>query len=141
MPVPKPGFEDKVFYVWFDAPIGYIAAAVEWSRRTRLARLVARPTTCVTCSSSPRTTCPFHAISFPATLLGSGLPFKLVDVIKGFNWLTFEGGKFSTSGRRGIFTDAALDAVSGRLLALVARRQRTGRQRYATSPSSASSTA
>src|SRR5260370_518123 len=29
VPVLKPGFEDKVFYVWFDAPIGYIAAAVE----------------------------------------------------------------------------------------------------------------
>ena len=31
VPVPKAGFEDKVFYVWFDAPIGYIAAAIEWS--------------------------------------------------------------------------------------------------------------
>ena len=35
----------------------------------------------------------------PATVLGSGLPLKLPDVIKGFNWLTFEGGKFSTSRR------------------------------------------
>jgi methionyl-tRNA synthetase len=51
---------------------------------------------------------PFHAVSFPATLLGSGLPFKLVDTIKGFNWLTFEGGKFSTSAGHGIFTDKAL---------------------------------
>jgi methionyl-tRNA synthetase len=51
---------------------------------------------------------PFHAVSFPATLLGSGLPFKLVDTIKGFNWLTFEGGKFSTSAGHGIFTDTAL---------------------------------
>jgi methionyl-tRNA synthetase len=51
---------------------------------------------------------PFHAASFPATLLGSGLPFRLVDTIKGFNWLTFEGGKFSTSAGRGIFTDTAL---------------------------------
>ena len=25
IPVPKPGYEDKVFYVWFDAPIGYIS--------------------------------------------------------------------------------------------------------------------
>ncbi|MGE3919128.1 MAG: class I tRNA ligase family protein, partial [Hyphomicrobiaceae bacterium] len=47
-------------------------------------------------------------VSFPATLLGSGLPFRLVDTIKGFNWLTFEGGKFSTSASHGIFTDAAL---------------------------------
>jgi methionyl-tRNA synthetase len=107
IPVPKPGFEDKVFYVWFDAPIGYIAAAVEaredwrdwWqSDDVRYLQFLAKDNV------------PFHAISFPAALIGSGLPFKLVDVIKGFNWLTFEGGKFSTSGRRGIFTDTALDA-------------------------------
>ena len=84
---------------------------------------------------------PFHAISFPATMLGSGLPFKLVDIIKGFNWLTFEGGKFSTSSRRGIFTDTALDAAARRQLALVARRQRAGEWPMPTSPSSASSTA
>ena len=28
---PRPGFEDKVFYVWFDAPIAYIAATQEWA--------------------------------------------------------------------------------------------------------------
>jgi methionyl-tRNA synthetase len=107
VPVPKPGFENKVFYVWFDAPIGYIAAGVEWSEQwrnwwqaddVRYLQFLAKDNV------------PFHAISFPAALLGSGLPFKLVDVIKGFNWLTFEGGKFSTSSRRGIFTDTALDA-------------------------------
>ncbi|CAN5504467.1 methionine--tRNA ligase [soil metagenome] len=107
VPVPKPGFEDKVFYVWFDAPLGYIAAAIEWSERwrdwwqaddVRYLQFLAKDNV------------PFHAISFPAALIGSGLPFKLVDVIKGFNWLTFEGGKFSTSGQRGIFTDTALDA-------------------------------
>ena len=54
---------------------------------------------------------PFHAVSFPATLLGSGEPWKTADVIKGFHWLTYEGGKFSTSQRRGVFTDAALDVL------------------------------
>jgi len=54
---------------------------------------------------------PFHAVSFPATLLGSGEPWKTVDVIKGFHWLAYEGGKFSTSRRRGIFTDTALDEL------------------------------
>ena len=61
VPVPRPGFEGKVFYVWFDAPIGYIAATQEWAdarRRTGLARLVvATPTTSATSSSSARTTC------------------------------------------------------------------------------------
>lgn len=111
VPVPKPGFEDKVFYVWFDAPIGYIAAAVEWSEAApgrdwrawweggddvRYVQFLAKDNV------------PFHTISFPATILGSGLPLKLPDTIKGFNWLTFDGGKFSTSGKHGIFTDTAL---------------------------------
>jgi len=111
VPVPRPGFEDKVFYVWFDAPIGYIAAAVEWAAQAperdwrdwwqdgedvRYLQFLGKDNV------------PFHAVSFPATILGSGLPLKLVDTLKGFNWLTFEGGKFSTSARRGLFTDAAL---------------------------------
>ena len=114
VPVPRPGFEHKVFYVWFDAPIGYIAAAVEWAAaapcrdwrawweagdRVRYLQFLAKDNV------------PFHAISFPATLLGSGLPLKLADTIKGFNWLTFESGKFSTSAQRGIFADKALAAL------------------------------
>lgn len=114
VPVPRPGFEHKVFYVWFDAPIGYIAAAVEWATAApgrdwrewweggdgvRYLQFLAKDNV------------PFHTVSFPVTLLGCGLPLKLPDIIKGFNWLTFEGGKFSTSARRGIFTDAALAAV------------------------------
>ena len=53
---------------------------------------------------------PFHTISFPATIIGSGEAIRLVDRIKGFNWLNYGGDKFSTSQRRGIFTDAALEA-------------------------------
>jgi methionyl-tRNA synthetase len=106
VPVPKAGYEDKVFYVWFDAPIGYIAAALE-SRADW--RDWWQPGDVTYLQFLAKDNVPFHAISFPATLLGSGLPFKLVDTIKGFNWLTYEGGKFSTSQRRGIFTDKALD--------------------------------
>ena len=52
---------------------------------------------------------PFHAVNFPATLLGSGEVWKTVDTIKAFHWLQFEGGKFSTSQGRGVFADAALE--------------------------------
>ncbi len=51
---------------------------------------------------------PFHALTFPATLLGSGADFRLVDRIKGFSWLTWGDNKFSTSRQQGIFLDAAL---------------------------------
>jgi methionyl-tRNA synthetase len=113
VPVPRAGFEGKVFYVWFDAPIGYIAATQEWAEGgdrdwrdwwweaddVRYIQFLGKDNV------------PFHAVSFPATLLGSGEPWKTVDVIKGFHWLTYDGGKFSTSRRRGIFTDAALNEL------------------------------
>jgi methionyl-tRNA synthetase len=113
VPVNRPGFEDKVFYVWFDAPIEYIAATREWADQdpdnrdwkswwyeaedVRYVQFMAKDNV------------PFHTISFPGTLLGSGEPWKLVDFIKGFNWLTYYGGKFSTSRRRGVFMDTALE--------------------------------
>jgi len=50
----------------------------------------------------------FHTVSFPATLLGSREPWKTVDLLKSLNWLTWYGGKFSTSQNRGIFMDQAL---------------------------------
>lgn len=113
VPVPRPGFEGKVFYVWFDAPIAYIAATQDWAERTggnwrewwqggeavRYLQFLGKDNV------------PFHTVSFPATLLGSAEPWKTVDVLKGFHWLTHEGGKFSTSRRRGIFADAALEEL------------------------------
>jgi methionyl-tRNA synthetase len=54
---------------------------------------------------------PFHTVGFPVTILGSGENWKLVDRIKGFNWLTYYGGKFSTSQKRGVFMDTALELV------------------------------
>ena len=52
---------------------------------------------------------PFHAILWPAVLMASEEPWKQADYIKSFNWLTYYGGKFSTSLHRGIFMDGALE--------------------------------
>jgi methionyl-tRNA synthetase len=54
---------------------------------------------------------PFHTLSFPATILGSGEPWKLVDYIKSFNYLNYDGGQFSTSQGRGVFMDQALSIL------------------------------
>jgi methionyl-tRNA synthetase len=54
---------------------------------------------------------PFHTLSFPATIIGSGEPWKLVDYIKSFNYLTYDGGQFSTSQNRGVFMDQALEIL------------------------------
>ncbi|MFM8939615.1 MAG: class I tRNA ligase family protein, partial [Phenylobacterium sp.] len=41
----------------------------------------------------------------------SNTPWKLVDRLKGFNWLDYYGGRFSTSQRRGVFMDQALELL------------------------------
>ncbi len=54
---------------------------------------------------------PFHTVTFPGTILGSREPWKMVDFIKGFNWLNYYGGKFSTSQKRGIFMSDAIELL------------------------------
>ena len=115
IPVGWPGFENKVFYVWFDAPIEYIGATKEWADLDPGARdwrswwFDARDVRYT--EFLGKDNIPFHTINFPITLMGTGEPWKLVDYVKGFNYLTYYGGKFSTSQQRGIFMDTALDIV------------------------------
>lgn len=113
VPVDQAGFEGKVFYVWFDAPIEYIAATKEWDPQgwerwwrtdkgaddTRYIQFMGKDNVA------------FHTVSFPCTLIGSREPWKRVDTLKTLNWLTWYGGKFSTSNNRGIFMDTALELM------------------------------
>ncbi len=114
---PWPGMEGKVFYVWFDAPIEYIASAQEWVAagkgddwerwwRTDKGADDVRYT-----QFMGKDNVPFHTLSFPATIIGSGEPWKLVDYIKSFNYLNYDGGQFSTSQGRGVFMDQALELL------------------------------
>ncbi|MFF3018097.1 methionine--tRNA ligase [Streptomyces sp. NPDC057939] len=109
---PELAADGKVFYVWFDAPIEYIASTKEWAdadpaerdykswwyeaEDVRYTQFMAKDNV------------PFHTVMFPATELGTREPWKKVDYVKAFNWLTYYGGKFSTSQKRGVFTDQAL---------------------------------
>lgn len=113
---PRPGFENKVFYVWFDAPIGYISATQEWAQATGndwkklwLTDQGADETEYVQFMGKDNVA--FHTVSFPVTLLGSGEPWKTVNKLKAFNWVTWYGGKFSTSQKRGVFMDQALSLL------------------------------
>ena len=108
----RPGFEDKVWYVWFDAPIGYIGATAEWAdagegRDWRSWWYDADDVEYTQFMAKDNV--PFHTVSFPVTLIGSREPWTRAHQIKGFNWLTYYGGKFSTSEGRGVFMDQALD--------------------------------
>jgi len=53
----------------------------------------------------------FHTVTFPCAIMGSGEPWKMVDRLKAFNWVTWYGGKFSTSEKRGIFMDQAIELL------------------------------
>ncbi len=111
-PVNKAGYEDKVFYVWFDAPIGYIGITKQWSDEKPEERnwkdwwYGAKDVRHVEFMGKDNV--PYHAITFPATLLGTGEPWTQVDYLKGFSYLTYEGGKFSKSEQRGIFAEDAV---------------------------------
>ncbi len=115
---PELAAEGKVFYVWFDAPIEYIGSTKEWAdaaqgddqRDWRSWWYDADATVRYT-EFMAKDNVPFHTVMFPATQLGTRDPWKKVDFVKAFNWLNYYGGKFSTSQRRGIFTDAALDLL------------------------------
>ncbi|MGB3688421.1 MAG: methionine--tRNA ligase [Jannaschia helgolandensis] len=113
---PWPGMEGKVFYVWFDAPIEYIAGTAEWAdanggdwerwwRKDKGAEDVRYV------QFMGKDNVPFHTLGFPATLLGSGEPWKTVDYLKAFNYLNYDGGQFSTSQGRGVFMDQALEIL------------------------------
>jgi methionyl-tRNA synthetase len=116
---PWPGMEGKVFYVWFDAPIEYIAATAEWadakglddSAWQRWWRTDMGADDVTYYQFMGKDNVPFHTLSFPATILGSGEPWKLVDYLKSFNYLNYDGGQFSTSAGRGIFMDQALSIL------------------------------
>ena len=116
---PWPGMEGKVFYVWFDAPIEYISATAEWADANeksdadweRWWRTDKGAADVRYIQFMGKDNVPFHTLSFPVTIMGSNEPWKLVDKIKAFNYLNYDGGQFSTSLGRGIFMDQALEIL------------------------------
>ncbi|MDF1681235.1 methionine--tRNA ligase [Ponticaulis sp.] len=114
----REGFEDKVFYVWFDAPIEYIGATQEYSEKLgkpeeweRWWRTDKGADDVTYVQFMGKDNVAFHTVSFPVTMIGSREPWKLVDRLKAFNWVTWYGGKFSTSMNRGVFMDQALELL------------------------------
>lgn len=100
IPIPLPGTEGKVLYVWFDAPIGYISAAKEWAALQKDPELWKKywldpKTRLVHCIGKDNI--PFHAVFFPAMIMGQNLPYKLVDDLPANEFYMLEGRQFSKS--------------------------------------------
>ncbi|MCK0155677.1 methionine--tRNA ligase [Cellulophaga sp. F20128] len=97
IPVPVPGGEGKVLYVWFDAPIGYISSTKEWAARegkdwepywkdenTKMLHFIGKDNIV------------FHCIIFPSMLKAHG-DFILPENVPANEFLNLEGNKLSTS--------------------------------------------
>lgn len=108
VPVPKPGYENKVFYVWFDAPIGYVSLTdqrenTDWKEwwlnpeNVRLYQFMAKDNI------------PFHTILFPATQMATGKQWTMLHHINATEYLQTEEGKFSKSRGTGLFGDEAME--------------------------------
>jgi methionyl-tRNA synthetase len=78
IPVPVEGWEGKCLYVWFEAVIGYLSAAIEW------AHVVEKPDAWRDWWYNPQArsyyfigkdNIPFHAVIWPAQLIGAGSAF------------------------------------------------------------------
>jgi len=78
IPVPVAGWEGKCMYVWFEAVIGYLSAVIEWSLlhgepdawRNWWTNEDSRTLYCI-----GKDNIPFHAIIWPAELIGVGDSF------------------------------------------------------------------
>ena len=114
IPVPKKGFENKVFYVWFDAPIGYISITAtagdeqgfDWKtwwmdpENVELFQFIGKDNI------------PFHTVIFPSSLLGSGRKWTMLHHMSSTEYLNYESGKFSKSKGIGVFgTDAVESGI------------------------------
>ena len=105
IPVPKDGFREKVIYVWFDAPIGYISITAthtrEWQKwwknpdEVRLYQFIGKDNI------------PFHTVIFPSSLLGTGESWTMLHHMSSTEYLNYEGGQFSKSRGIGVFGNDA----------------------------------
>jgi methionyl-tRNA synthetase len=127
IPIPLKGFEDMVFYVWFDAPIGYISITAhkfndwkDWWKNPEHIDLY---------QFMGKDNVPFHTIIFPSTLIGTRDKYTMLYHISTTEYLNYEDGKFSKSRNIGVFGDDAiklgLPADSFRYYLLVNRPEKS----------------
>eukprot|EP01147_Barroeca_monosierra_P005040 gene5040-131_t len=107
-PVPLKGFESKVFYVWFDAPIGYISITAEytkdWDKWWR------NPENVELFQFMAKDNVLFHSIIFPSSLLGTGEKWTMVNNLSATEYLNYEDRQFSKSRGVGVFGNNAQES-------------------------------
>ncbi|MDD6486226.1 MAG: methionine--tRNA ligase [Spirochaetales bacterium] len=126
IPVPKPGYENKVFYVWFNAPIGYISITKQLADELVKAGKQSFdwkswwiPSESEEGKNKPKVdlfqfigkdNIPFHTVIFPSTLLGSPHEWTKLHHMSSTEFLNYEDGKFSKSLGVGVFGSDAIES-------------------------------
>ena len=109
IPVPKKGYEDKVFYVWFDAPIGYVSITAsytdEWEKWWK------NPDNVELFQFIGKDNIPFHTVIFPSSLLATGGKWTMLHHMSSSEYLNYENGKFSKSKGTGVFGNDVQDST------------------------------
>ncbi|KAL9605020.1 MAG: hypothetical protein Q9219_000208 [cf. Caloplaca sp. 3 TL-2023] len=100
-------YKDKVFYVWFDACIGYVSITAnyteDWERWWR------DPENVKLYQFMGKDNVPFHTVIFPASQIGTGEKWTMLHHLSTTEYLNYEGGKFSKSRGVGVFGNNARD--------------------------------
>ncbi|KAG0224499.1 putative methionine--tRNA ligase, cytoplasmic protein rar1 [Mortierella sp. GBA43] len=100
-PVPLEGWEGKVFYVWFDAPIGYPSITATYTKEWE--KWWKNPKDVKLYQFMGKDNVPFHSVIFPISLMGTGEDWTLLNTLSTTEYLQYESGKFSKSRGVGIF--------------------------------------
>ncbi|KAK2171758.1 hypothetical protein NP493_1029g04013 [Ridgeia piscesae] len=107
IPIPLEGYTDKVFYVWFDAPIGYISITAnytdDWEKWWK------NPQQVQYFNFMAKDNVPFHSVLFPSSLLGCDENWTVVNHLSATEYLNYEDTKFSKSRGTGVFGNNAQD--------------------------------
>ncbi|XP_071400643.1 methionine--tRNA ligase, cytoplasmic isoform X2 [Centroberyx affinis] len=106
-PVPHPDFGEKVFYVWFDAPIGYLSITANYTDQWE--KWWKNPQQVELYNFMAKDNVPFHSVVFPCSLLGAQDNYTLVNHLVATEYLNYEDTKFSKSRGVGVFGDMAKD--------------------------------
>ena len=105
--VPLEGFDKKVFYVWFDACIGYVSITANYTDDWK--RWWNEPDNVKLYQFMGKDNVPFHTVVFPGCKLGTNEPWTMLHHISTTEYLQYEYGKFSKSRGVGVFGDNARD--------------------------------
>ena len=107
IPVPLDGFREKVFYVWFDAPIGYISITANYTENWK--DWWQNPDEVELFQFIGKDNIPFHTVVFPSSLLGTGEPWTMLKTMSSSEYLNYETGQFSKSKGVGVFGNDAIE--------------------------------